>query len=167
MFRFVRAFLTRKGKWKNKCKNSLKTLCFTVTDKRGDSVGVDSPNTSNVRIKLCSACKATLVISFLWTDWIKYASYVYSRVPSCTLARSTPPAWQRYTTLIRSGWKLKTERIELTIGKPADRIHGYPKSRIQFQMRKMVCFPHQAPCWRTCSLILMAGIFSTPGLGSL
>lgn len=42
-----------------------------------------------------------------------------------------------------------------------DHIYGRPKAEVGFICWR-VCFSHQAPCWRTCSLILMAGIFSTP-----
>lgn len=44
-----------------------------------------------------------------------------------------------------------------------DHIHGCPKEEVGFIWWR-VCFSHQALCWRTCFLILMAGIFSTPEL---
>lgn len=108
--------------------------------------------------------------------WLKYISFISIIASHHLNLPIEAPQYSNnsniYNTIILSyiipmysEWHLKTEWI-LSIEKPVHHIYGCPKAGVGFIWWR-VCFSHQVLCCRTCSLTLMAGIFSTPELRTL
>lgn len=100
--------------------------------------------------------KICYLLSFFYWSASLYAPRLRN---ICTARQLKKSPKQRHGNL---QWVQIENRVKnWNFGKPMDHIHGCPKAEVDFIWRG-VCFSHQALCWRTCSLILMAGIFSTP-----